>query len=212
MAGSAAALDALSRAGVVRVEATDQAGVMLDVAETLGGRVSPWETLRPKTTTEARSWSLSGCYGMGAFPWHTDGAIDSMPPRYVVLRCVDPGVDGESTEVFSFGVMTGPTQAVRDLLIRIVLEVQGRNGKKKYFPALRTGIDPVVRWDPRICAGRPRSIYAEALALLEETPATHTIRWEQGLAVVIDNWNSIHRRLAVNDGSTRTLERAYIYQ
>jgi hypothetical protein len=56
------------------------------------GRSGPSEMLAPRERATADPWSLSGAYGLGTFPWHTDGAIASNPPTSPGLqdRYLDP--------------------------------------------------------------------------------------------------------------------------
>jgi hypothetical protein len=45
------------------------------------------QTLTPKSETNATPNTYSGNYGLGEFPFHTDLAHWSVPPRYVAIRC-----------------------------------------------------------------------------------------------------------------------------
>ena len=57
------------------------------LARSYGEVRSPWKKLVPQDARTADSWSLSGMFGLGAFPWHTDGAVSPRSPSVVLLYC-----------------------------------------------------------------------------------------------------------------------------
>ena len=74
------------------------------LARQLGIVQGTWERLVVRDANDAGPWSLSGVFGRSAFPWHTDGAVASVPPRYVVMRY--EGLEPvEGTQVKSAGVV-----------------------------------------------------------------------------------------------------------
>ncbi|HXP48515.1 MAG TPA: hypothetical protein VN922_01110, partial [Bacteroidia bacterium] len=64
----------------------------LDIASTLGKLAPSRRTgeivdiLLPKEKEEAHLNSLSNRYGLKALPYHTDGAYNIVPPKYIALR------------------------------------------------------------------------------------------------------------------------------
>ena len=88
-------LDILELQGWAALSDTDRAHGFLEIAESLGEPVAPFgrpiiQTLEPKSLDEAPPNTFSGRYGRSAFPFHTDLANWTTPPRYVLLRAVKP--------------------------------------------------------------------------------------------------------------------------
>jgi hypothetical protein len=149
----------------------------------------------------SRVWSLSGSFGRSAFPWHTDGAISSRPPRWIVLRAVELS-ERASTELMD------PSDGLLRSLQRTVLVARDRLGRARYLPAyVPMDHGHRVRWDPRTC--RPRS--EETAVEVAMTPPSAAIEWRPDLSVVIDNYRLMHRRPAVGAGAERVLERTYVW-
>jgi alpha-ketoglutarate-dependent taurine dioxygenase len=157
--------------------------------------------LRARDRQVSRGWSLSGSFGRSAFPWHTDGAISSRPPRWIVLRAVELS-EWTSTE------LTDPSDGLLRSLQRTVLVARDRLGRARYLPAyVPMDHGHRVRWDPRTC--RPRS--EETAVEVAMTPPSAAIEWRPDLSVVIDNYRLMHRRPAVGAGAERVLERTYVW-
>jgi alpha-ketoglutarate-dependent taurine dioxygenase len=165
------------------------------------GRLGKPALLRPTEREEARQWSLSGTFGHDAFPWHTDGAISSFPPRWLVLRPVELS-EPTTTELLS------PCAELRERLERTVLLAKDRAGRARYLPALTLTKDGYrLRWDVRTC--RPRSP-AVAREVAAATP-TSVITWELDVTLLVDNYKLLHRRPAVTAAAERVLERTYVW-
>jgi alpha-ketoglutarate-dependent taurine dioxygenase len=165
------------------------------------GRLSQPTLLRSMDREVARRWSLSGTFGQDAFPWHTDGAISSEPPRWLVLRPIDLS-EPTTTELLS------PCPELRERLQRTVLLAKDHVGRARYLPALMLTKDGHrIRWDPRTC--RPRSTLT-AQDIAAAIP-DFIVKWELGDTLLIDNYKLMHRRPAVNATVTRTLERTYVW-
>lgn len=172
-----------------------------DVASELGRASSPM-LLTPKEQPAAPTWSLSGRYGLGAFPWHTDGAISSRPPRWLLLRALELS-DSTSTELLQPGV------ELFAALRRTVLRACDRVNRVRYLPAVATLPDRSyrLRWDPRTCVPRTGLTVDQ----IERQVASARIEWRQGGLLVIDNSRVLHRRPAVERRVKRILERTYVW-
>jgi hypothetical protein len=64
----------------------------VDVANEIGHTITPWEggliqELVPRATAPPNTYS--GIYGIDRFPFHTDLAHWRLPPRYLLLRCLN---------------------------------------------------------------------------------------------------------------------------
>jgi alpha-ketoglutarate-dependent taurine dioxygenase len=158
--------------------------------------------LEPKDFGRAREWSLSGVYGLGAFPWHSDGAVSSSPPRWLLLQAIE----------LSYPTCTELLVPDADLIAALretTLRARDRSGQTKYLPA----IVPVpaggfrLRWDPRTCT--PRT--GLAVEDIEERSPTVRIEWAVNRLLVVDNFRVLHRRPAVQGQGKRVLVRTYAW-
>jgi hypothetical protein len=195
-----------SSAGELRAELAVEGYLLLDSEFVAAdffdglGQVEQPTQLRPVDRNEAQSWSLSGRFGRGAFPWHTDGAISSDPPHWLMLRPLELSA-ATTTELLD----PGPTLCRR--LERTVLLAKDHAGRARYLPALVPTHDfHRIRWDPRAC--RPDS--PGLVSDLEDTAPTVIVSWQLGMTLVLDNFRLLHRRPAVNAVTSRVLERTYV--
>lgn len=165
------------------------------------GRLGRPALLRPTEREGAREWSLSGTFGHDAFPWHTDGAISSLPPRWLVLRPVE--LSGPTTTE-----LLNPCAELRERLGGTVLLAKDHAGRARYLPALMLTKDGHrLRWDPRTCRPRSPGVARE----VAEAMPTSVIRWELDVTLVFDNYKLMHRRPAVTASTERVLERTYVW-
>lgn len=165
------------------------------------GSVGDTSVLRATDSDAAEEWSLSGAFGRNAFPWHTDGAISSCPPRWLVLRALKL-----SSSTMTDLLDLPPT--LRRRLRRTVLLATDHAGRARYLPSLvRISGTERVRWDPRTC--RPRDVMI--LHDIASTYPTATIEWQVGRTLIVDNHRLLHRRPAVAPGEDRVLARTYIW-
>ena len=166
------------------------------------GRPSISTRLQPKATSEADPWSHSGVYGFGQFPWHTDGALSSSPPRWLLLRAIE--LSGPTwTELLL------PDSGIHASLRRTTLRATDREGGVRYLPAVVVLPDggTRLRWDPRICKPQ-RGLKIEDVEL--QAP-TVRVEWKPERLLVIDNFRALHRRPAVQGQTARILERTYVW-
>ncbi|MDP9821052.1 TauD/TfdA family dioxygenase [Nocardioides massiliensis] len=165
----------------------------------LGIEDSP-TTLVPKPKATSDPWSHSDLYGYGAFPWHTDGAVATTPPRWMVLEC-------ERLERASHTELLDLPAELLDRLRRLPMRVRDRNGRVRFLSAYRV-VNGVrcLRWDPRVCVVKD----TELSHLIGQQPPTVLCEWAAGRVVIVDNWRLLHRRPAVDPGAARTLLRTYV--
>jgi alpha-ketoglutarate-dependent taurine dioxygenase len=165
------------------------------------GRVGPVHLLTPRDQENADPWSLSGIYGTGDFPWHTDGAVSPKPPRWIILQAMDVPL-GTSTELHE------PTLLLRQALARTVLRSKDRQKKVRYLPAiLDEGEVWRLRWDPRTCTPRGEV----TIERVQELTPSESIEWKNGLVLIFDNFRFLHRRPAVPAAARRVLARNYVW-
>ena len=104
------------------------------------------QMLKPILSHEAQPRTYSGRLGMAAFPYHTDCANWTVPPRYVVLRNV-----GRPTQVGTL-VRNLLSEVLRDatlskLMSGAIFRARARQHSFLCSGLVRRGEDHLLRWD-----------------------------------------------------------------
>ncbi|MTD56866.1 hypothetical protein GKO32_23245 [Amycolatopsis sp. RM579] len=174
-----------------------------DIADSV---LSSFTSVSPPQVLDARppdsSWSLSGTYGYNEFPWHTDGAVSTVVPRWFALRAIEINEE-TATELLE------PSKLLLKRLKSVVLKVRNRRGLARYFPAVLplSNCSYQLRWDPRICTPNEQGLLDE----IDDLDPMFRVDWRVGLTLFVDNYRLLHRRPRVSSGSRRRLERTYIW-
>lgn len=195
---------ALTEQGWARVAAP---ATSLDALAQELGRVDEWEEIQARSPEDARRGTFSAAVGLGAFPWHTDGAQARTPPRYLLLAASGPS----STPTELLDCQGRPE--LDQLLRHVVLRVSTDHAQVRYERAMvRVGSNRRYRWDPMHCPPTRQGVERDVESCLAE--ADHAVDWRSTRAVVIDNWRMLHRRppLARDDHGRRTLKRIRIFE
>ena len=171
--------------------------------------------LKPKPAESSPWFSLSGKYGLGAFPFHTDSAHRRVPPRYVLLRSV-----GETNHVRPTLVLDSYTlrREVADeaALTRDVWIVNGGRGAF-LTTLLNENLRPpnkIFRYDP-VCMRPAHDRFTASVRVIEKANqkiTSSSVQWNTGLLIIIDNWRMLHARSDAGDYNDehRVLERCLI--
>lgn len=222
---SAAHADALEKDGFARIPVLDPASTTIDVARRIGTvidvgahvrsfRVPSVQSLRPSSRAQAAAHSrYSARFGLDAFPLHTDLAHWSLPPRYLILRCVVPAPAVRTLLLPSRDVVAAlSAEVARRAVFRTRSRRRGRTGLRRALSG--STADWLFRWDPIFL--RPVNTEAKRVAVRMIDTA-----WEQvarsigmcasGDTIIVDNWTALHGRSSVPEGSeNRVVERAYL--
>ena len=199
------ALKELSRLSSTWVAELIQSGVAIGIGQeflseisTTLGALAEEARLVPRDSRED-DWSLSGAYGRGEFPWHTDGAISTSPPRWMVLQ---------SDSQTSVGTeLLDPDPVLLAKFRKATLRAADARGRVRYLPALVPSTKNAhrIRWDPRTCPATNPALNAEVTSL----PASRIVDWRKNTVALVDNHRILHRRPAVQE-EHRELKRFYI--
>ena len=164
------------------------------LGEPMGGRRDRMvEMLMPMAAERAKANSLSERHGLGAFPFHIDGAHRSRPPRFLILACVDAGASPVPTLLARFHELSlDKVDCQRCATAPFVV----RNGRRSFYSTITAEVRPFVRFDP--CCMKPLCPDADALAKTiaarsEELGPT-AIYWMAGDILILDNWRVLHGR------------------
>jgi hypothetical protein len=155
------------------------------------------DTLVPKQKVDAQPGTISSHHGLGQFPWHSDGAVDRDPPRFVLLRAETVDDQSATTDVLDLS-------SLRDGQLfktysRLSCEVKTREyAYMAPFVTQRHGRS-CAKWDP--LRMRPLGRCAsDFLTDVTGAKPTERHRWTSGDLLIIDNWRCLHRR---SEASTR---------
>jgi len=199
------------------------AGDVLDLAWQLGrpGPSRPGgemvDHLIPLARSQAHLRSMSAVFGKGAFPFHTDLAHFSDPPRFVLIRA--ERVDGIARQTLLQDFRSLElTQTTRQLLAHGPFFIRG--GHRPFLCAIADRVpgsaEEIVRYDG--CCMTPASSSARRaeLALTQKMSEAEPVRieWYRGRTIVIDNWRVLHARAATplgSDSEARVLERVLVW-
>lgn len=167
------------------------------------GRLGRSQSLRPMSRDDARPHTTSAAHGFDAFPWHTDGAVVSHPPRLVaLLACAESST---ATEIVDLESHDDVASAMR----RLVLVAKRDTGRHpRYFSAVGlVNGRRLFRWDP----DKLEVAYPGKDPGLGDLLPDSAVQWGDGDLLILDNWRCVHRRQAVDDPRSRELRRTYIY-
>lgn len=171
------------------------------------------DRLSPTQRQSARPGTMSSYFGIGAFPFHTDGAYLRVPPRFIVLRLA-PGSRSQRPTLLFDGASLGTSREEKQALARDVWFVRG--GIRNFLSSVvNDTVIPghiVVRFDR--CCMTPATPHSRELArildIALESNNPVQIDWIEDRALVLDNWRMLHARgnCHTESSETRLLERA----
>lgn len=171
------------------------------------------DLLQPKQKEQAHKASLSNIYGETEFPYHTDGAYFTIPPKYICLRYLKGISKPTSTKILPILNYLKPLE--KECLFREFYFVRGRHFSF-YTSILEKRIDKgdfFIRFDPGCMRSRNHSTYFEDL-ITEKIAFKNLveIEWYEGKTIIINNWKTLHSRphVQAEELNYRTLQRIMI--
>jgi hypothetical protein len=165
------------------------------------------QRLAPRDAVDAKRNSLSGRFGRGPFPLHTDLAHWVTPARFMILGAVEaePGA-ARTVLVVPPASTSGKWSTVRDGVFLV------SNGSRSFYSSILSAGRPFVRFDTACMkpsdaqAHEAECIFRECLNEAESVE----IAWQSGDILVIDNWKVLHGRAKPEcEAATRVLLRLY---
>lgn len=170
--------------------------------------ISPIQELIPKQGRGVGP-SYSDNFGFGEFPFHTDMAHWSVPPRYLALICVC-GSSDVATRIVHRSDLLSPEELLncRRALFKARRPLEGRQ------TPLRMLDGDVFRWDALFLKPLNRlgnemvSLVAKRLG---EIAARKVTLVAPGEVLILDNWQVLHGRDPIPpDSMKRVLNRVYL--
>lgn len=162
--------------------------------------VQQMTTLLPLGVYEAKAGTTSSIVGLGSQPLHTDKAHLPKPPRYVVLRCENPGDEPCST------ILWNPNWEKLKLNVPRLLTNPGwviRPSKTyRFYGQVLTFTKSgrgKLRFDP-LCMHLPgiEDAINNASDIILHDSEVYEFNWKAGDTIIVDNEMLLHARSAVN--------------
>jgi alpha-ketoglutarate-dependent taurine dioxygenase len=185
--------------------ALDDEVEMAEIAEMLKVHDSDHRLLVAREREDARASTLSGRYGMAAFPWHTDGAHQTQPPRLSLMRSRAP--TGTPTLLLDAHSLLALVPTLADQLRRQTWLVDG--GARPFYASIvdragRVRFNRHVMTPTSAMAGEAELAFQ---ALIEDAePVEHA--WEADELLLLDNTRIVHARPPIGENdANRELER-----
>lgn len=169
------------------------------------------KVLRPLTVVQAKQNSMSSFIGTGAQPLHTDCAYQSIPPRFVLLKCISKGEHQCPTNIGE--IMWRRLETDRPAEIYDAVWTFWNHLSHSFYSTIVHGVGDQarMRFDP-FCmklAGNIKDSNSLSGILLKYM----NIRSEylnDGEWLLINNWRVVHGRgLGAELSPTRRIERSY---
>lgn len=153
------------------------------------------DNLIPLRKEVAHKQSLSANFGLGEFPFHTDGAYLRTPPRYIILRYVR-GILNPTPTIFCD--LKSINEFAKHELKFHVWKVKSRNAS--FYSNILSEDERIYRYDT--CIMNPVNKNNSNAALFENLITSmpmQEVKWEENKTIVINNWTCVHKRPEVNN-------------
>jgi len=193
---------------------TDNSDDLLTIAASIGqvipSRINSTDlidTLTVKNKTTANPKSLSALYGDKDFPFHTDGAYLTEPPKYVILR-------SPKTIHNCATLICNPIFKISDRkkLAKNVWLVNGGRGRFYTSMIEEEKDDYRIRFD-LACMRPALSDFKSSEDIMVSvilTSPKEEINWNTNQCIIFNNWKLLHSRADASNSADRVLERVWI--
>lgn len=146
---------------------------------------------------EAPRRSMSALVGPRPQPMHTDSAYLPTPPRYIALKCINPGEASCPTHIWSLDVKRMSAQ-MPEILTSPTWIVRGGGAFNAFYSSILEKVDTQLRIRFDSCCmipiNRNKQIVTDSHQLIKSYSLHREFHWEKGAALVIDNWRCLHAR------------------
>ncbi len=186
---------------------------LLELAHSLGQPVPSRrnglliDKLIPLPRDQAHPQSLSANFGVQEFPFHTDGAYFTTPPRYIVLRYADGPPNPTPTLICPI------CNTDNETMENLQFHLWKVRSFEPFYASILSEDGRFFRFDS--CIMTPISHKQNNLNQLKSLitkQAVISIDWSVNQTIIIDNWQTLHQRPAVRPDEVkyRTLQRIMI--
>ena len=187
---------------------------LIELAHSLGRPISSRvnsnivDHLVPIKKSEAHRQSLSANFGIGDFPFHTDGAYFKIPPRFIIMRYLKGIQNPTPTILCDLNQINSDD---KENLKHCIWKVKSRNND--FLSTILSDDEAYYRYDKcvmtPVISKNQNGLFFESL--IAELPKTQ-INWTINKAVIIDNWTYLHTRPKVSgqEINNRTIQRIMV--
>lgn len=173
------------------------------------------QTLRPRHSTEAIRNQYSGKFGLKDFPFHTDLAHWSRPPRYFILRTLSGSSSVATTLLSGEAVIKAVGRSTFSRAV--ALPRSWKRSTPRCLLPLTFCAEGVLglRWDSIFLIPSNQAALDVArvmeVAIWKGSEFHEVALVDRGDTLIVDNWRVLHGRRTVPPSETyRRLERIYV--
>ncbi|WP_171324268.1 TauD/TfdA family dioxygenase [Vibrio tubiashii] len=152
------------------------------------------DILIPRKENKENPGAWSNLYSDREFPPHTDFAYQTLPPKYIVLHCINN--DNSNRPTYLLDSDSIPVEA-KNKLSKVLWKINHpeKNGTMKIFKKFPSINQTIVRYDPTCMTPYFRKD-KWAINLLENVFSTYAekIIWDKAKILILDNWRCLHSR------------------
>jgi hypothetical protein len=187
---------------------------LIELAYSLGQPISSRvnstiiDHLVPTESSDAHPQSLSANFGIGNFPFHTDGAYFKIPPRFIIMRYLNGIPKPTPTVICDLNQLNSEDKGY---LKHSIWKVKSRNNE--FLSTILSDDETFFRYDrcvmtPVISIKQNESYFE---SMIDELPKTE-INWTINKVVIINNWTTLHTRPKIKEQevSNRTIQRIMV--
>lgn len=176
-----------------------------------GLKAENFETLIPKNEINTNKNTYSSIFGLGEFPYHTDLAHSSLPPKYLLLRCVK-GAESVKTNVLRSKKILEYYDHTK--LKRCIFKPRDKLITRTSLPLPLIFDNEFIRWDSVFLL--PANKNAENFKKWMSEIKWDDLEESYSLSktddtLIINNWMNLHSRSQVSEKDrSRIVERIYL--
>lgn len=169
-----------------------------------------FEMLTPTSLEQAEPASQSCVYGLSKFPLHTDCAHMPLPPRLLIMYCVEDTQIRPTTLLPWHVCLSSLAKSRKNFVSDATFVV--KNGKNSYYTSIFWDDFSNVKLDFNCIFPATKSAVQLKKTLLETFSTIDKIEviWRPGRILILDNWRVLHGRGDASQSGNRTLIRALL--
>ncbi|WP_265668992.1 Fe(II)-2OG oxygenase family protein [Klebsiella grimontii] len=176
-----------------------------------GFTAETFETLIPKNEINSNKNTYSSIFGLGEFPYHTDLAHSSLPPKYLFLRCVK-GSENVKTNILKSKTIFKKYDYEK--LKKCIFKPRDKLITRTLLPLPLIFDNDFIRWDSvfLLPANKNAENFQKWMSENKLDGLGHSyFLSKRGDTLIINNWMNLHSRSSVSEKDrSRIVERIYL--
>jgi hypothetical protein len=179
----------LQEQNYILIRRSDNLYSLCKIKETIGMNKVKSARLVAKNDADSRQNTLSSRYGLHTFPPHTDGAIENLPPHYIML--ISPNPRTVKTYLYRFSDVEAALG--KAILNSALFQVAGAR-KRFYSGIVVSGELPFYRYNPAIMHPINHDAALVSNYINQKLLPCLIIDWIDTRAAIINNRTILHSR------------------